>query len=184
MPNKKLPNQIILLKNEDKKHDEKWENGREIGNIPCPFRMILLGGVGLGKSTVVKNILLHANPLYDRLIIVCCDKSTKDYDDLDPHIVMDKLPSVDSFDNEYKNCLVIDDYKPKSTKDKTLLDRLFGYVSSHKKTSILMCVQDLFSIFSPTIQRMTNIFVIWKSHDEQQLNMIVKRVGMKKDVIK
>ena len=132
-----------------------------------------------GKSTVIKNILLHAEPLYDRVVIVCCDKSTKDYDDLEPHLVTDHLPSVESFDPDYKNCLVIDDYRAKTTHDKNLLDRLFGFASSHRRTTVIMAVQDLFAIWTPTIQRMSDVFVLWKTHDENQFRMICNRVGMK-----
>ncbi len=178
---KKIPEKLILLPNPDKQYDEKWVKDRAVSNIPCPFRMILAGGVNKGKSTVIKNILMHAKPLYDRLIIVCCDKSTEDYNDLEPHMVTDKLPSVNSFDNKHKNCLVIDDYRAKTQADKNLLDRLFGYVSSHKRTSILMAVQDLFAIYSPTIQRMVNLFVIWSSHDRNQFRMICNRVGMNEE---
>ena len=84
---RKLPSKLLLLPNPDKTHNERWKKGRAISNIPCPYRCIISGGVDKGKSTVINNILLHADPLYDRLVIVCCDKSTKDYDDLEPHLV-------------------------------------------------------------------------------------------------
>ena len=45
----KLQEGLLLLPNPDKEHDEKWFKGRTISNIPCPFRMILAGGVGRGK---------------------------------------------------------------------------------------------------------------------------------------
>jgi len=175
---KSLPNKLLLLGCKDKDNDESWSKKRSLANIPCPFRMLLCAGVGNGKSTVVKNILLQAKPLYDRVVVVCCDASTRDYEDLEVSIVMDKLPSIDSFDNNYKNCLIIDDYRPKTSADKAQLDRLFGYCSSHKKTSIMMCVQDLFAIFSPTIQRMVNVFVLWNTHDQNQLKMICNRVNL------
>jgi hypothetical protein len=178
---KGLGNKLVILPCPDKKNDEKWYKGRSLGNIPAPFRMILCGSVNSGKSTVCKNIALHSKPLYDRLVIVCCSKDTTDYDDLEPHIVLDKLPAIESFDRNYKNLLIIDDYKPKTSLDKSLLDRYFGFVSSHCNTSILYCIQDLFALNSPTIRRMTNVFVVWKGSDEQQINMIGKRIGLGKN---
>ena len=183
MPKLKLPNKLLLLPNPDKKHNEKWFKGRALGNIPCPFRGIIAATVDSGKTTVIKNLLLYADPLYDRLVIVCCDKSTKDYEDLEPHLVTDQLPTVESFDPDYKNCLIIDDFRAKNVADKNRLDRLFGYASSHRRTTVIMAVQDLFAIWTPTIQRMSDLFVLWQTHDDNQFRMICNRVGMKENTV-
>ena len=180
---KSLPNKFIVLDCPDK-NDEEWTPKRSLANFPCPYRCLLAGTPNCGKSTLIKNLLLQARPLYDRLIIVCCSKDTKDFDELEPSIVLDKLPSLESFDRNYKNCLILDDYKPKTSVDKANLDRVFGFVSSHCNTTVIMACQDLFSISSPTIRRMSNVFFLWKSFDEQQLNMISKRVGMASETIK
>ena len=175
---KGLGNKLILLGCDDKKNDEIWTKSRNLANIPCPFRGILASSPNCGKSTVCKNIALQASPLYDRIVIVCCSKDTTDYDEIEPNIVMDTLPSIESFDRKYKNLLIIDDYKVKTAKDKALLDRLFGFASSHNRTSILLCVQDIYALHSPIIRRMCNVFIIWKFSDENQLNSIGKRVGL------
>jgi hypothetical protein len=173
-----LGNKLIILDCADKKDDEIWSKGRNLANFPCPFRCILASSPNCGKSTVCKNIALQARPLYDRIVIVCCSKDTEDYNELEPNIVMDTLPSIESFDRKHKNLLIIDDYKVKTSKDKALLDRLFGFASSHCRTSILMCLQDLYALHSPTIRRMANVYIIWKLADENQLNSIGKRIGL------
>ena len=121
-----IGNQLIILPCADKEHDEKWSQKRNLADFPCPFRCILASQPNCGKSTVCKNIALQARPLYDRLVVVCCSKDTKDYDDLEPDVVTDRLPNIESFDRDKKNLLIIDDYKPKTVADKALLDRLFG----------------------------------------------------------
>lgn len=176
-----MGNKLLIIDCPDKKGDEHWSKGRNLANIPCPFRAILSSQPNTGKSTLCKNIALQARPLYDRIVVVCCSKDTKDYDDLEPNIIMDRLPSIDSFDRKRKNLLIIDDYKPKTQADKNLLDRLFGYASSHNRTSILVCVQDLYALSSPTIRRMANVFILWPLSDENQMNSIGKRVGLGKD---
>lgn len=174
-------NEIIVLDCPDKEKDEHWEPGRNLANIPAPFRAILAACPNSGKSMVCKNIALYARPLYERIVVVSCSKDTKDYDELEPNIVLDRLPSIESFDRNYKNLLIIDDYKPKKSIDKALLDRFFGFVSSHCNTTILYCTQDLFALNSPVIRRMSNIFFLWAGSDDQQITMIGKRVGLGKN---
>ena len=178
-----IPDKFIILECPDKKNAEKWYPGRSLANFPCPSRILLAGIPDCGKSTVIKNILLHSRPLYDRLIIVCCTKETTDYDLLEPHLVLDHLPSIESFDRNYKNCLIMDDYKPKTTAEKAMMDRFFGFVSTHCNTTLMYATQDMFSIFSPVIRRMSNVFILWKAFDEMQLKMIATRVGMTYDSI-
>ncbi len=136
---KTLPDKFIILACPDKKNAEKWFSGRSLANFPCSSRILLAGRPDSGKSTVIKNILLHAEPLYERLIVVCCTKETKDYDLLEPHLVLDKLPSIESFDRRRKNCLIIDDYKPKTTQERHRWIA-FLVMSLHTVTQLL-CMQ-------------------------------------------
>jgi hypothetical protein len=175
---KKVENKLIILGCGDKKNDEKWYAGRNLGNIPKPFRILLCASPNSGKSMLIKNFALKADPLFDRIVVVCCSKDTTDYDDLEPNIVLDKLPSLESFDRKKKNLLIIDDYKPKNNIDKAMLDRYFGFVSSHCNTCICMAVQDMFALNSPTIRRMCNIYVVWKGSDENQMMAIGRRIGL------
>ena len=54
-----LPNRIL---NPDKQFHESWSSGRNLLNIPHPFRAVFLGPPGSGKSTAVKNIILRIQP--------------------------------------------------------------------------------------------------------------------------
>ena len=51
---------IVLIPNSDKKNHEQWEKGRDIGNIPCPSRICVMGKPNSGKTTVILNLLLKA----------------------------------------------------------------------------------------------------------------------------
>jgi len=179
----KLGKQIVVIDCPDKKFDEKWFKGRNIGNLPKPYRAVLFGVPNCGKSTYVKNLLLNADPPFDTLTIVGCSDDTTDFKDLEPSIVLDTLPSLDSFDRSKKNALVIDDWKAKNPADKARLDRLFGFVSSHCNTTIIMCLQDIFALHSPTIRRMCNVFVLWKNADKRQNLLVEPRVGLEKGTI-
>ena len=79
----KLPNKILPIKNKDKGFHEKWKEGRNKLNIPHPFRILALGPPGSGKSTIAKNILLRANPPFEKVFIIHCDPDyTQEYDDI------------------------------------------------------------------------------------------------------
>jgi ABC-type proline/glycine betaine transport system ATPase subunit len=80
---KKLPDVLIALKNKDKEFHEQWTAGRNMLDIPHPFRGVLLGPPNCGKSTTVKNILLRADPPFESVTVIHCDpEHTKEYQDL------------------------------------------------------------------------------------------------------
>ncbi len=60
----KLPNKILALPNPDKEFHEEWYRNRNVLNFPHPFRCVALGPPNVGKTTIVKNILLRAKPQF------------------------------------------------------------------------------------------------------------------------
>ena len=64
----KLPKELIIIKNPDKQFHEAWKEGRNMVNVPHPFRMVCFGPPNVGKSTVVKNILLRADPPFEEIL--------------------------------------------------------------------------------------------------------------------
>ena len=63
-------NKIMCFPNKDKSFQESWTPGRNLLDIPWSFRAIFCGPPSSGKSTIVKNIILQANPMYDEVLIV------------------------------------------------------------------------------------------------------------------
>jgi hypothetical protein len=60
------------------------------------------------------------------------------------------------------------------------LDRLFGYVSTHKNISVCLTAQDPFNV-TPNIRRMSNLFILWKGVDLDSMANIARKCGIKKD---
>lgn len=181
-----LPNKLIYLPNEDKAFHESWTAGRSPLNIPHPSRYCICSVPNRGKTNVVKNLILHQNPPFQEVFVIHCDPDyTREYDDIDNCHLIGEIPPPDSWEGVKKTLVVIDDLDLKGLNKahKKNLDRLFGYVSTHKNISVICCQQDPYSI-PPIVRRCSNVFVLWKGVDLDSFNSLAKKVGMKKDEFK
>ena len=183
----RLPNKIIALPNADKKFHEKWYDGRNPLNPPHPFRCVCLGPPNVGKTTIVKNLLIRAKPQFEEVVVIHCDSGyTKEYCDLGDDIEMlDSIPAPEEWEGAVKTLVVLDDleYKTMAKDQKRNLDRLFGYVSTHKNISCILCSQDAFNV-PPIVRRCSNLFILWKCNDMDSLAMVARKTGFKKDDFK
>lgn len=183
---KKLPNKILVLKNADKTFHESWTPGRNLLNIPHPFRAVFLGPPNTGKTNLVKNILIRAKPQFEEVIVIHGDPEyTCEYEDCmnkdgDNIKMLDKVPSPEEFEGEVKTLVVLDDLEFKSMKKDQAknLDRLFGYVSTHKNISVVLCSQDCFQVPS-NVRRMSNLFVLWRMRDLDSMCSVARKSGLK-----
>ena len=182
----KYPNELIHIPNVEKRFHEKWTPNRNMLNFPHPYRCLLLGGVNMGKTNTIKNIIIRANPKFKEIYLYHCGgEYTMEYDDIN-YKAIDEIPAPDSdiFDPKIKKLLIIEDkeFKFMNKQELKRLDRAFGYVSTHRNLSILCTGQDFFNLPVP-IRRMSNIFILWKTKDLDSLATIGRRVGMKKEEI-
>jgi hypothetical protein len=185
----KLPNEILKIENADKTFHEKWHTGRDICDFPHPVRIGILGKVGLGKSTIAKNIFLRSqasdNP-YEQLLIIHGSDSTKEWDDLEPTMILNDIPDPqDLTQNDKKTMIIIDDFEMSGLPKQSLknLSSLFRFVSSHHNISIIICYQSFFDMPS-IIKKCCNVFIIYRPNDRDELGTIARRVGMtKKDML-
>ena len=185
----KLKNEIICLNNADKVGwTESWTPGRNLVDFPHPFRVCILGKVGFGKSTLAKNIFLRCqmgDTPFRQLYIIHGSPDTKEYDEFDPTMIITDIPDPDEFgENDVKTLIIIDDYEFESMNrlQKKNLSSLFRYVSSHHNVSIIVAFQSFFDV--PTIiRKCSNVFIIYRPNDDDELVTIGRRVGLKKDEI-
>lgn len=181
-----LPQELILLKNEDKEGwQESWytdpktrkrvDKNRSMINFPSSYRCVIIATPNSGKSLWMKNIILQVGAgktPYER-IIVChpFPDLTHEYDqfkDLNLHIINyipgASDPLFEKVDGKLlKTLLIFDDYNFKS-KDKQQQDnliKLFTYVSSHLRVDIITALQDAFQI-PVIVRRQCNIWVVFK----------------------
>lgn len=177
----KLPDKLIIMSNPDKFFHEAWTKKRNLVNIPHPFRMVLFGPPNVGKSTVCLNILLRADPPFEEVFLVHCDGDyTKEYDNIDCEF-LDEIPAPSDFRGAVKTLVILEDleFKQMPKDQKRNLDRLNGYVSTHKNISTMLCAQDSFNV-PPSVRRNCNFWVIWKSPDIDNMSAICRRTGLNK----
>lgn len=187
--NGKLKDEIICLGNADKDGwHEKWYPGRNLADFPHPFRLVINGRVGLGKSTIAKNIFLRCQmgeTPFRELYIIHGSPTTKEYDELDPTMILNDIPHPDDLvETDKKTLIMIDDFElTKLTKEqKRHLSSIFRYVSSHHNISIIVCYQSFFDV-PPIIRKCANFFISYRPNDNDELKTLGRRVGIKKDDI-
>lgn len=176
------PNELFYLPNADKKTAEKWYKGRNLMNIPKPCRVILCGNPGSGKSNMIKNLILRADPPYEKIYLLHPDEDSCEYDDIGSENIerLSEVPKITFCDPKVKNLLIVDDIELKNLKKdaKGRLDRLCGYSSSHRNLSVFMTSQDTFNI-PPSIRRNGSFFCLWKNQpDISALAQVASRSGL------
>lgn len=191
---------LILVSNPDKKLNETWTPDRDIGNIPCPSRICILGSPNSGKSTMILNFLLKASPPYQKIFLIHPalqstlssknepldggeeDDIVNEYKYVD-YIPLYSLPKPKFFDNKCtKQVLIIDDMNLKNLdkEQNRNLSKIISYSSSHYNLTIMIATQDSFSSLSVSVLRFCNVFVLYRFTDLCYLKMLFSRVGLSK----
>lgn len=178
---KRLPDKLFGISNADKGWHESWDNGRNPLNIPHPYRVILAGPPGVGKSSTIKHLIMRAFPPFEEIFVVHCDPNgTSEYKDIGEVSMLQNIPDPESWEGKKKTMVILDDieYRQMNKIQKRNLDRLFGYCSTHKNISVASTAQDAFSI-PPACRRMANIFVLWRLQDLDSMARLAKKTGLK-----
>jgi hypothetical protein len=183
----KLPNKVIVIKNNMKDVGGWMERygapkNRSIACLPHPFRLCALGGVGRGKTNMLKQIFLaHQSTKrpFRELYIITCDLASTEFLDLEPTGILDEIPDMSLFNPKLKTCCIIDDYEMSRASTATLrrLSTLFRFVSSHKNVSLMVGYQVFFECPS-VIRKCSNVFLLYKPVAVGELTMIANRVGL------
>lgn len=190
---------ISLIPNPDKKWNETWKPNSDLANFPAPSRIVLCGKPNSGKSSIIMNLLLKADPPYQRIYLLHPElKASGDMDaddDIDEYdgkvseyqhidfVPLYELPTPSFFNTGLKKqCLIIDDIELKTInkEQKKRLNKLVSFASSHYNLSVFISTQDSFSQVPPCILRFCNVFILWKYTDLNYLRMLLNRMGIAK----
>ncbi len=177
--------EIAVFKNKDKAFHEIWMPKRKVLNIPHPFRCILVGPPNCGKTSMIFNILMHNRPYFEEVIVVHCDPEyTKEYEDI-PVKMLSSIPRPNEWEGDKKTLVILDDleYKQMSKVEKSNLNRLFGFVSTHKNISVCLSSQDTFNT-PASVRRCTNVWVLWKIDDMDSIRCLARKIRITAKTIK
>jgi len=191
---KKMPTpfkEIHAIKNPDKQGAEFWNKSRakNIGNFPSPQRILLLGPCGVGKSTLIKNLIMAQRPMFQEVYLIHEDAGyTKEYADLECTEEMNEPPDISFWDTDgpfKKRAVIVDDLELTSAHKERLknLAIMFRYASTHRGLTIYFAHQSFFDVMT-LIKKMASVYIIWKPRAYTEINMIENRCGLKKDTLK
>ena len=183
--------QIQAIKNPDKQGAESWNprRAKNIGNFPSPQRILLLGPCGVGKSTLIKNLIMHQRPMFEEVYLIHEDAGyTQEYADLECTDEMNEPPDISFWDSDgpfKKRAVIVDDLELTSAHKERLknLAIMFRYASTHRGLTIYFAHQSFFDVMT-LIKKMASVYIIWKPRARNEVNMIENRCGLKKDTLK
>ena len=72
----KLPNEIIMFPNKDKEFHETPKKD-DLGHMAHPSRIIGCGPCNARKSLIFLNLMMRADPVFDRIVIYHSDPESE-----------------------------------------------------------------------------------------------------------
>ena len=185
------PKEIVPIRCADKLGVEKWdeERAKDLANFPSPARILLIGSCGVGKSTLIKNLIINARPRFKEVYLIHEDaNATKEYDDLEPTDKFAEVPPLEfwDYDGKYrKRAVIVDDLEMTSANKERLKNVciMFRYASTHKGLTIYFAHQSFFNILG-LIKKMSDVIILWKPKARNELSLIENRCGLEDGTLK
>ena len=152
----------------------------------------LLALPNVGKTNQIKNLIYYAIPKYKKIFLLHAVSGIEgagvppDYQGFGVELLKE-IPDLKFWDDyeDEKTMLIVDDYNLASNRKRLpILERTFGYASTHKGVSCIMALQNGFDPLSLPFRRHCNLFIFFKSEDKRYLERLVETAGIPKDKIK
>lgn len=144
-----------------------------------PFRLAVVGPPGCGKRCAALNIVTRLDPWPERILLLHLDSETSEWDELAPEkFAPDEPPSFEDLERGGRTLLIVDevDLGLLDRKNAGTVERLFGYGSTHRGTSIVLCYQTFHRI-PPAVRRACSHVILFRSVDAAERSAIAVRVG-------
>ena len=109
-----IPKKLMFFKSSDKEHHQQPDM-QDLGNCCSPVFCIISGNVNCGKTSLLKNLLVHKKPHYERIVVYSpLGEATTEYSDVLDCELIDYVPDFDFFDREERNCFIVEDCDTKT----------------------------------------------------------------------
>lgn len=179
---KKLPSKYLL-----KQHNPNYE----IHGIKVPFRMLIIGGSGAGKTQTFLNILHNFGNTFQNIFIITKNKDEPLYNYLEDKLGKDGLsvkeginnaPNLDDLDKEEQTLIVMDDLVLE--KNQRQLEEYF--IRARKMNASLIYISQSYYAVPRMIRQNLTYLVIKRLNTLGDLFRIMREysLGVDKDELK
>lgn len=179
---KKIPDKFLL-----KSHNPHYD----IHNIKVPFRMLICGSSGAGKTQTLMSLIYNMPDTFEKIIITTKNKDEPLYNYVEDkygkkglevrEIDKDGLPDLDKFDKNQQTLLVMDDLV--GEKNQKPMEQFF--LRARKKNCSLVYISQSYYAVPKMIRNNLTYLIIKQISSMKNLTMIAREydLGMDKKTL-
>lgn len=173
---KKMPKKYLL-----KSHNPHYDRH----HIKLPFRMIIAGNSGSGKTQTLLNLLYNMPNTFEKIFIVTKNKDEPLYNFLEDKLGEDgltikegisELPDVDSLDKTQNNLIVLDDLVNEPSKQQRPICDYF--IRARKKNCSIIYISQSFYAVPKLIRDNISYLIIKQVSSMKNLTMICRECSL------
>jgi len=164
-----------------------------IHHIKVPFRMLIIGSSGSGKTSTLLNLIKVMSMTFSRICIITKDKNEPLYNYLHHVTGGDKgnvsienfdekgLPDLKEFHSDNNTLIVMDDLVNQSMKEQKPICDYF--IRARKKGVSLVYISQSFYAIPKMIRNNVNYIILKQVSSQRNLDMIIKdfSIGVSKE---
>jgi hypothetical protein len=181
---KKIPKKFLL-----KSHNPHYD----IHHIKLPFRMIIAGNSGSGKTQTLLNLLYNMPNTFEKIFIITKNKDEPLYNYLEEKLGKEglsikegitELPDLDSLNKEENNLIVLDDLVNEPAKQQKPICDYF--LRARKKNASIIYISQSFYAVPKFIRDNISYLIIKQVSSMKNLTMICREcsLGIEKPQLK
>lgn len=186
MPPKKQPELINWYEKIPKKYLLKSHNPHyDTHRIKLPFRMIIAGNSGSGKTQTLLNLLYNMPDTFENIYITTKNKDEPLYNYLEDKLKeqglkitegLENLPDLDQMDKEQNNLIILDDLVNEPAKQQRPIADYF--IRARKKNCSLIYISQSFYQVPKLIRDNITYLIIKQVSSMKNLTMICRECSL------